>query len=109
METITKAIIYPSKASGTITVPSSKSLTHRAIILASLAKGKSTINGFSSSVDLMATINAMKALGAKIDIKGSTLEITGITNYEDTPSTVIDANESASTLRFIIPLKTKIF
>lgn len=104
METITKAIIYPSKASGTITVPSSKSLTHRAIILASLAKGKSTINGFSSSVDLMATINAMKALGAKIDIKGSTLEITGITNYEDTPSTVIDANESASTLRFIIPL-----
>lgn len=99
--------IYPSKANGTVTVPSSKSLAHRAIILASLSHGESTITNFNGSSDLYATIECMRALGASITEDNSTLKIKGIEDYTKVNSNILDANESASTLRFIIPLLEK--
>lgn len=99
--------IKPKKLAGDIVVPPSKSLSHRAIISASLTKGESTINNVDLSDDIIATIDAMTSLGAKISVHNRTLTINGI--YSDKffklPHEIFfDCNESGSTLRFLIPI-----
>ena len=98
--------IFPTRLHGTITPPPSKSQAHRLIILAALAKGKNTIENFEPSEDLLATIRAMRALGAQIEIDGQTLDIHGIDPRsawtKELPQ--IDCGESGSTLRFLIPV-----
>ena len=61
--------IYPGKISGSINAPASKSMGHRALICASLALGKSKISNIGSSKDIEATINVLRKLGAKIEVK----------------------------------------
>ncbi|MDE7213528.1 MAG: 3-phosphoshikimate 1-carboxyvinyltransferase [Anaeroplasmataceae bacterium] len=94
--------IHPKKLKGTVAIPPSKSLSHRAIIAASLAKGESIISNVMFSKDILATIEGMKALGAQIKVEGTTLRIRGSEVRRN--SNVIDANESGSTLRFLIPI-----
>ena len=53
--------------SGTITVPGDKSISHRAIMLSSVAIGTSTVFGLLQSEDVINTIKAMAALGARIE------------------------------------------
>lgn len=97
--------ITPSMLGGEITIPPSKSLCHRAIICASLSKGESTIQNFTMSEDMRATIGGMEALGAKIEKKQNvntlTLKINGGFNRIRNE---IDCIESGSTLRFLIPI-----
>ena len=59
-------ILTPTKLKGDVIIPPSKSLSHRAIIAASLAEGKSKISNIIYSEDIIATIEAMEALGAHI-------------------------------------------
>ncbi|MBC3797851.1 3-phosphoshikimate 1-carboxyvinyltransferase [Acetobacterium tundrae] len=105
METIE---ISPEKLSGRLEIPPSKSVSHRAIISAGLAKGKSVIANVLLSKDMIATCQAMEALGAIITYQKElnhryTLEIKGCDPLQlNTES--IDCNESGSTLRFIIPI-----
>ena len=101
-----KAKIYPSIASKTaIRLPSSKSLSHRAIIAAAIADGTSHITNIDYSVDIEATIEAMKHLGARIEKHPHALTIEGTSGFRYDKE-VIDARESGSTLRFLIPLFT---
>ena len=58
-----------SKINGTVKAPSSKSYSHRAVILASLSEGKSKLFDVLYSEDVLSTIRACRALGAKIDQK----------------------------------------
>ena len=95
-------IIRKAKLSGEIRVPSSKSLAHRAIIASSLALGKSVIRNVSMSNDIEATIKAMESLGSIIERDGDTLTVYGSTVRR--VNNLIDANESGSTLRFLIPV-----
>ncbi|MDE6407684.1 MAG: 3-phosphoshikimate 1-carboxyvinyltransferase [Anaeroplasmataceae bacterium] len=94
--------IHPKKLKGTVSIPPSKSLSHRAIIAACLSKGESIISNVILSKDILATIEGMRALGATIQIEGTTLRIQG--SEVKRISNVIDANESGSTLRFLIPI-----
>lgn len=103
--------IFPKKLQGSVTVPPSKSIAHRAIICASLSAGTCRISNVDYSDDIIATIGAMKTLGAEILKKGNELEITGIYARPEKSSGqkevhTIDCNESGSTLRFIIPVST---
>lgn len=101
-----KATIYPGKiSSGSIKLPPSKSIAHRSIICGSLASGKSVISNIDYSMDINATIEAMKAFGAHITKNNDSLIIEGISEYKSI-SKVIDCNESGSTLRFLIPIAT---
>ena len=101
-----KARIYPSLADKTsIRLPSSKSLSHRAIIAAAAADGISHITNIDYSADIEATIEAMKHLGARIEKHPHALTIEGTSNFRYDKE-VIDARESGSTLRFLIPLFT---
>ncbi len=94
--------ITPSLLSGDVTPPPSKSVAHRLIIAAALAKGRSVIESVYYSKDIIATIDAMRALGAEISCEGSTVTVEGITAPPE--KAVIDCNESGSTLRFLIPV-----
>lgn len=94
--------ISPSKLTGKIIVPPSKSLSHRAIIASALAEGKSVIRNVKFSEDIKATLNAIKAIGANFEINEDTVTIYG--SKVKRINNVIDANESGSTIRFMIPI-----
>ena len=70
--------VYTSKLEGSVKVPPSKSMAHRAIICASLSDGKSKINNIDYSDDIIATIEGMRSLGANIIQDNDSLEIDGI-------------------------------
>ena len=94
--------IKPSLLTGKITIPPSKSLSHRAIICASLCmEGQSKIQNIIFSDDIRATIDRMKILGTDIK-EGQNFVLIKRNNI--ILSNIIDCNESGSTLRFLIPL-----
>ena len=94
----------PSKISGEVRIPSSKSQAHRALICAALA-GNSTVCGIDSSNDIKATLGALRALGAEIaeDTRTRSFYIKKPCSHSANAG-VINSGESASTLRFFIPL-----
>jgi len=93
-----KCKVEKSKLSGTISCPPNKSYTHRAIFLASLAKGNSIIRNVLLSRDTIATINACKVFGSKISTSGSTVNVESTGNISATGSE-IDASNSGTTIR----------
>jgi 3-phosphoshikimate 1-carboxyvinyltransferase len=97
-------IIYPRSLSGSINVPSSKSQTHRAVIAAALAKGKSTISNINYSDDILATIGAMEKIGAKFIKNPGQLIVNGSGKVAIDDDNFVECNESGSTLRFVTPL-----
>jgi len=99
-----KIKIYKSEQlKGTISAPPSKSYTHRAIIMSSLADGKSIIKLPLLSDDTMSSINACMALGALIKINPSALEIRGSFPFKPN-SDIIDVGNSGTTMRIITAL-----
>ncbi|HJU60210.1 MAG TPA: 3-phosphoshikimate 1-carboxyvinyltransferase [Nitrososphaeraceae archaeon] len=95
--------IGKSSVNGNIKCPPSKSYTHRAIAIASLADGKSIINNPLLSRDTIATISGCKMFGVKIEKaneKFDSLEIFGMNQFE-TPKDVINAENSGTTIRIL--------
>ncbi len=107
---MTDLLIKPTKLSGTVNIPPSKSMAHRAIIAACLAEGNSVVRNIDLSDDIIATIEGMRSFGSQINIleDGSRkhLEIQGAQPHAEKEERLIDANESGSTLRFFIPIAT---
>lgn len=93
--------IYSKKANGQINIPPSKSVSHRAIICACLAKGRSIIKNVNLCEDVKNTINILREF-VPIKIDGTTLTIDGGMKSFGGGEFVI--NESATTLRMITPL-----
>jgi 3-phosphoshikimate 1-carboxyvinyltransferase len=97
--------VKPSRANGSVEVPPSKSLAHRAIICALLAEGQSKITNVEFSEDVLATLDCIKAFGAKCEIENNTMKIEGIGNNSELISKLkLNCRESGSTLRFFIPI-----
>lgn len=99
--------IKPRKLFGEIIVPPSKSFAHRALICSALSEGKNTVNNIELSDDIKATLDGLKNIGSKYNLKENKLEIEGIKRdfcKENIKECVIDCNESGSTLRFLIPI-----
>lgn len=100
-----KIIIKPKRLSGNVTIPPSKSLGHRGIISAALSKGMSKVSNVQFSKDIIATIEIMKQLGAKIEINRDELVIDGTNIFLNSSEQLqFQCNESGSTLRFLIPI-----
>lgn len=97
-------LIKPRKLSGEVVVPPSKSMAHRAIICAALSKGKSIIDNIDLSDDIIATINAARSMGAKIEIDNRKVAVEGILSSPNNEDFIVDCNESGSTLRFFVPI-----
>lgn len=99
--------IEKSTARGRIVAPPSKSYAHRLLVCAALANGKSTIKNVSLSDDIRATIDCLRALGARIDcidtLSPQTVRIVGV-NGKVRVKDDLYCRESGSTLRFLLPL-----
>jgi len=93
-----KCKVEKAKLTGVIACPPNKSYTHRAIFLASLAKGKSVIRNVLLSRDTIATINVCKAFGAEINMDGSTVTVESKGKVIPQKSE-IDAANSGTTIR----------
>lgn len=104
MEDVVK--IIPGTVRGTASIPASKSLCHRAILAAALAKGKSTIDHVSFSEDIEATLAVAACLGARIERSAESICIEGMGRaiLDTTAVQQIDCHESGSTLRFVVPI-----
>ena len=98
--TITRS---PSKISGTITAPPSKSMAHRAVLCAALAEGRSHITNLEFSKDISATLSAAAQLCAAVGTGADDATVQGLGHF--LPLTApVDCCESGSTLRFLIPI-----
>ncbi len=101
--------LIPAKLGGRVCVPSSKSMGHREIICAGLARGTSIVDNVSMSADIAATLRCLEALGINFNevpsaVEGRTaLAITG-RGFLQATTNAVDCGESGSTLRFMIPL-----
>lgn len=82
--------------SGTVSPPPSKSHTHRALFLASMADGTSSIGNALLSADTKATIAACRSMGAEVDA-GDRIVIDGGNLHA--PGSVVDAENSGTTMR----------
>jgi len=100
--------ITPGPLAGTVTPPPSKSLSHRAILAASLAEGVSTLRNVRISQDIEATLRCARDLGCRWDRSesGYALRVAGTDGEKLSPGELVycDCGESGSTLRFLIPI-----
>ena len=89
---------------GEVRVPGDKSISHRALILGSIADGDTRIANFLNSADCRSTLNALKSMGVVIDISETETEITvhgrGLYGLAE-PKEVIDAGNSGTTMRLL--------
>ena len=91
-----------SEIGGVVKAPPSKSYSHRAVILASLAKGTSKLYDMLYSEDTLASIRVCKALGAKITRNDEFLEVIGTGgNLHNSCENHIDLANSGTTLRLM--------
>ncbi len=90
---------------GTMTVPGDKSVTHRAIILASLAQGTSTITGYGRGEDCLNTMRAFRTMGIAIDEEVDRLIVHGKGQWGlSEPSGIIDCGNSGTGIRLLAGL-----
>jgi 3-phosphoshikimate 1-carboxyvinyltransferase len=94
------------KLEGEILLPGDKSISHRAVILNSLAKGQARIDNFAPGADCLSTVRCLKALSVRIGREGSrdspTVSVSGAgTDGLREASNVLDAQNSATTMRLL--------
>ena len=89
----------------TVRPPGSKSITNRALLCAALAPGTSTLTGVLFADDTRAMMGAVAALGAAVDTdeERRTVTVTGIDPARTPGAGTIDARQSGTTSRFILP------
>ena len=97
-------LFTPAPILGEVRIPSSKSQSHRALICACLA-GNSTVRGIDTSNDIKATSDALRALGAELSYdEDKRVFYIGKPCSHELCAGEVNSGESASTLRFFIPL-----
>ena len=87
---------------GEITVPGDKSISHRAVMFGSLAKGTTEITGFLQGADCLSTISCFESMGIAIENKGNIVLVhgNGLRGLKK-PETVLDCGNSGTTTRLI--------
>ena len=83
----------------TISLPGDKSISHRAVMLASIANGVSEITNLNDGKDVQSTIQALRACGASIDQNGEKVVITG-TELRN-PDEPVDCGNSGTSARLL--------
>jgi 3-phosphoshikimate 1-carboxyvinyltransferase len=90
---------------GTAAVPGDKSISHRALILAALARGRSEISGLSRGGDVQSTAKAMRAFGARIEAAGNAWIVDGVgTGALLQPAEALDMGNSGTSARLLMGL-----
>ncbi len=91
-----------SRLSGKISVPGDKSISHRAVMFGSIAKGTTRIDGFLDGADCRSTIQCFRALGISIEQDGDHVIVNGRGMRSLlAPEGVLDVGNSGTTMRLI--------
>jgi 3-phosphoshikimate 1-carboxyvinyltransferase len=96
-------LIKPAKAlNGTIKIPGDKSISHRAIMFGSLAKGDTEVSGFLTGADCLSTIDCFRKLGIDIEVNGDKVIVHGKGLHGLTaPREQLDCGNSGTTIRLM--------
>lgn len=100
-------IVAPSSVKqASVVVPGDKSISHRALILGSIANGRTDVSGFLAGEDCLATLSVMQNLGVKIDRPGATeLSIEGVGLHGlQAPKAALDLGNSGTGMRLMAGL-----
>lgn len=91
------------KCSGKLTIPGDKSISHRAVILASIANGISDVKGFLPSSDCKATLNAFQEMGVGVeDVSRSHIRIQGVGQFGLRPPSIgLNMGNSGTAIRLL--------
>ncbi|MEC2160399.1 3-phosphoshikimate 1-carboxyvinyltransferase [Virgibacillus halodenitrificans] len=104
---MSEVILKPVKTpvSGEIHVPGDKSISHRSVMLASLAEGETTVTNFLDGEDCMRTVQAFQEMGVEIKKQNTTLTIqgNGIAGLKE-PENPLYFGNSGTTARLMIGL-----
>lgn len=92
----------PEQFSGELTVPGDKSITHRALMIGSLARGVTEVKGYLNAADCRSTIACLQSLGVRITEKNNQLLIEGLNMRLKKPDKALDAGNSATTARLLL-------
>ena len=96
------ATVRPTRRlEGAIKVPGDKSISHRALILGSIATGESHVRGLSPGADVQSTASCMRALG--VDIDGSRIRGVGMSELRPAEG-ALDCGNSGTTMRLLAGL-----
>ena len=88
--------------SGSIKVPGDKSISHRSIMLGSIAEGVTRVSGFLEGDDSLATLNAFKEMGVAIQREGSNVVIQGVgMNGLKEPRKPLNLGNSGTSIRLM--------
>ncbi|HLP14722.1 MAG TPA: 3-phosphoshikimate 1-carboxyvinyltransferase [Bacteroidota bacterium] len=87
---------------GDLTVPGDKSISHRSIMIGSIANGVTEVTGFLHAADPLSTITCMRSLGVEIDITKERIIINGngLRSFKK-PKSMLDAGNSGTTIRLL--------
>jgi 3-phosphoshikimate 1-carboxyvinyltransferase len=90
---------------GSVRSPGDKSIAHRAVLLAALARGVSTLRQLPDGEDVRCTMRALQALGVVIEPRGTAWRVHGVGRHGLRPaSQPIDCGNSGTTLRLLCGL-----
>lgn len=90
------------KLQGEISIPGDKSISHRAVMFGSLAKGTTHISNFLAGADCLATIDCFRKMGIKIEQEGTNVTVHGKGLHGlAKPKEVLDVGNSGTTTRLI--------
>lgn len=90
---------------GEVIMPGDKSISHRALLLGSIAKGITIIHGFLDSDDCLATLNALRHMGVRISLDSEAVTIYGVGKHGFTkPKHALDCGNSGTTMRLLAGL-----
>ena len=87
---------------GTVTVPGDKSISHRAVLFGSIAKGITRVEGFLQGADCLSTISCFRRLGIDIENEAGIVTVHGKGLHGlQAPTEVLDCGNSGTTTRLI--------
>ena len=98
-----KVRINKGVARGRIDAPPSKSMAHRLLICAGLSEGECTVHGISESEDVLATLDCLKAIGAKWKRDKDAITVTGQTSEKYLQERYSHAEKAAALSGFSYP------
>lgn len=88
--------------SGALRVPGDKSISHRALLIGTLAEGETRVSGFLQSADCLATADCLRELGVEIVNRGTELRIRGAgLNGLRAPGRVLDCGNAGTAMRLL--------
>jgi 3-phosphoshikimate 1-carboxyvinyltransferase len=99
--------VTPSRVGdGNLTVPGDKSISHRALMLGSIAQGRSEVSGFLAGEDCLCTLHAMRSMGVAIEQSAATqMSIQGVGLHGlAAPAAALDLGNSGTAIRLMTGL-----